>query len=460
MRIHFDGLVRPKLVAKSLRKALSAEGTELSLGRCQAVASRMFGYADWHDLVRHHAAAPASPDDDEAGVAVAAQRRLQYGRVLSELGIDPLTIPGILDAVRPTDRSRADAPAPSSFPRFLIEAFETDREGNRIRSLGMQDLTWQVVSEMVLPGRRAHIVRDMEIPPRMITIHSALTDEARVAGFEGRLAMPGFEETLAAFLAMVGPREALPGFRQRMDDVSMLRSRIKSAARELAEVERARFTTRFSDFEMFHASHEAVHREFPTSASEAYEDWGWDAYVAEHPRPDWQEEKARAAWNAAYGTWVRQEAPPWVFGTIKDNWSGVDAKDIRECAEDGGHAYNIENIVDDSLSDHHEDAGDDVVDMDDLCGIVSKWWPHAGTGSAEDLALEAAVAKWNSRQRVASYFPDARVILPTRMGLTQADAVSWCKRRLGALQGELAALMVWSHDSSEARPDSEIQRAS
>jgi len=440
MRIHFENLTRPKLVAKSLRKALKGVGHELSLARCLEAVAAMYGYRDWHELTKGHAAMPASPDDGDCPEDVVAARRVQYGTILEGLGVGPGHVGRLLDAVRPSDRSSgATVVIRRSLPRFLIEAYETDDAGNDVRSLGMQDLTEAVVHAMVSPYGTGRI-RELEDAPLVHALQSGLTEDARRAGYHGRLALTSFREGLEAFIAEVGGRAALPAFRKRLEDISWTKVLVSEAEKELAAARSACFTADATGQVMFHVPHD--NREYVDSIEQAYDGWGWDTYNRISRMPDWDDPDRREAWNAEFAAWQSTKAPPFVFGTSPVPWKGVDAAEIRERHREH-EDVDLDGMIESSLEEHHEDAYDHVVALDEIYGICEAWLEHAGTGSAEDRALEGKVAAWNARQRIVTYYADFNTILPTRKGGTHADAIAWCERRLAEKRSRLDELSRW-----------------
>lgn len=439
MRIHFENLTRPKLVAKSLHKALNGLGIETSLSRCHETVAAMYGYASWHELTRQHAAHRPSPDDGDCSALIVAERRIQYVGVLAGLGLGPERVQHILDAVRPTDRSaNRNTISAAHMPRLLVEAFEVDDEGNDVRSLGMQDLTGAVVHAMVQCDGRW--IREIDGTPTVYSLHSGLTEEARRVGQQGRLALTDFKASLEAFIAAIGGRTSLPAFKRRLDEISLERMEFQEAERELASVRKARFTDDLSSQVMFYVPHD--NREYVESADEAYCDWGWKEYNAMHPMPGWDNEPARMEWNSAYAAWQAEKAPPFVFGTTASPWKGIEASEIRERFKEDGE-IDLDGMLESSLDEHYEDAYDHVVSPDEIYTICEAWLKHAGTGTAEDLSLEAKVAAWNERQTIVSYFVDHNTVLPTRPGVTHADAVEWCQRNVEERMRKIGELSHW-----------------
>jgi hypothetical protein len=152
---------------------------------------------------------------------------------------------------------------------------------------------------------------------------------------------------------------------------------------------------------------------------------------------------ASDAWDVAYGKWVAENAPPFLFGTNEMHWDGIDPADLRLQIEEDGTA-DASVLVENGLSDHYDDAANDVVDEVGIDVIVKEWAPHAGKGTPEDLALEEKVAAWNAKQRIMSYYPNFKIILPSREGHTKEDAIAWCSRRVAEVRAELDGMSRWT----------------
>jgi hypothetical protein len=178
----------------------------------------------------------------------------------------------------------------------------------------------------------------------------------------------------------------------------------------------------------------------------------WDEFAAGRTCPSWDAPEAdRAAWDAELEKWVRARVRPWAFGTISVPWEGVDDQSIREAADD--KRLDAWDLVEDSLSGHHEGAIDLVGNVAALQKAADAWRaaprpPDAGDeptrGPEADAALAAAVAEWNAAQRanVVSYEADMATAVPVFPDATRDEAIAWSRgqvaeaeRRLGAARG-------------------------
>lgn len=439
MRLHFGNMTRPRLVAKALRKAITVNDRPRPLAECQKITARMFGYASWHELEKLHNAGPVSVDDAYAPSQV-SYRRQHYGNVLRKEGIPEGRIAAIVAAVRPSDRTMG-LQIPEGFPQVLVEAFETDEGGNRLRSLGKQDLTKPVV-EWMLPYRASGPLRAFPNNPTVSSLSNGLSEEARRIGFDGRLALPGLVVLVDAFIAQVGGPEAVREFKERLDDIRHQGYAIEQAQTELERVRKSSFSNDFSGLEFVFLSHGD---EYLADFGEAYSGWGWDDYIARHPRPQFIYDKdgpglggvAYEAWNVAYADFVREEAPPFVYATTPDVWGGVNAGGIRASIEDD-EAFDADDHLSNEMCEHYEDAYSDIVDPDELRGIVEKW-----TKNRDDAVFDREIASWNAKQSITSYFPNYAVILPAFSGKTKADAVAWCETYLAAQKHKFSELHRW-----------------
>jgi hypothetical protein len=443
MRLHFENTTRPRLVAKALRKALAKLDRPRQLAECQEIVARMFGYRRWDELDKLHGTGPVSADDPQAPTEAAA-RRLQYGDVLRQAGIPVERIGAILDAVRPSDRSAT--PEISELPKLRVEAFETDVNGEHIRSLGMQDLSWVVLAYMV-PYRA---VRMLPAEPLVSSLHGGLSEEARDVGYAGRLALPGLAAAVDRFIERIGGLDAVRPFKERLDDIRRQEDVIEQAERELTRIRKASFSEDFSKLHFVYLSHED---KYLGDFGDAYNDWGWDGYVARHPRPPipWEGEDAAAyeAWQKGYTAFVRASAPPYVYATTPEPWNGVDPDDIRIAIEEQEEGFDLDNLLSNEMEEHYEDAYCDIVAPGELEALIKKW-----TKRGMDFeTFTREVASWNARQAITSYYPDYAIAMPAFPGKTKADAIAWCEADLAAEKRKYAELQKWAAPAQE--PDLE-----
>lgn len=120
MRFYYRNTDHPRRLAKALRKELGVLGIKLRPTDAQDLFARMFGYADWRELVHWTGKEPPSRPDAESPSDIVAARRKQCLGVLSE------TVP--LDvAERMLDRLMAPhGKARASSYRYLIwQKYET-----------------------------------------------------------------------------------------------------------------------------------------------------------------------------------------------------------------------------------------------------------------------------------------------------------------------------------------------
>lgn len=447
MRLHFENMTRPRLVARALKKALAKLDRARPFAECQELAARMFGYARWNELDKLHAAGPIGPDDAEAPLETVASRRRQYGDVLFQAGIHHDRIGPILDAVRPSDRTTKPRGA-DHLPRLLVEGIETDDEGKHIRSLGIQDLTRVVINRMV-PYSNSPVRPFPAESPTVTSLHEGLSEQARRIGYDGRLALPGLSALINDFISRIGGLDAVTAFKQRLEQIQSRERRIEEAKRELARVQKAVFSQDFSKLDFVFLSHED---KFLADFGDAYNDWAWDDYVARQPRPPMplndECDSAYAAWQTGYEAFVRASAPPYVFGTWPMPWKGVDPADIRTGIKDDRDEFDLVDLLTSEMDQHYEDAYYDIEDRAGLQALVDKLTKKELTFPA----FKREIAAWNARQRITSYFPDYETALPAFPGKTKADAIAWCEANLVAQARKLAELQHWSAPAAVPDP--------
>lgn len=135
------------------------------------------------------------------------------------------------------------------------------------------------------------------------------------------------------------------------------------------------------------------------------------------------------------------------FGTVGLNWK-LPVRSLREVVADEMEGNDIKPDVDqlvsefieNEMADQYEDAEDDIVDLDGLQAAVEAWLPHAGSGSPEDLALDAAIASWNAKQTITSYMVDFSVAAPLVPGLTQQVAIEMAQARVSSLEQQIQTI--------------------
>ena len=136
---------------------------------------------------------------------------------------------------------------------------------------------------------------------------------------------------------------------------------------------------------------------------------------------------------------------PYLLACRDVAWPGVDAGDVREAARtrapgdaDAALADGIAIGADVDLSDWWGEDAHPLIDVDGLRALVAQWLPHAGSGDAEDTALEAEVDAWNAANGVAASHPDPTRLYGTAPDVTHADCVAWHEARIAALLAEAA----------------------
>src|SRR5690606_20254377 len=108
----------------------------------------------------------------------------------------------------------------------------------------------------------------------------------------------------------VGGLERMWDYRQHLKDATHLHWLVQRAERLREDAMKARLEPR--------SQHECGFpvdgQEFIWGVEDAYSMYGWEKYVAEHPRPDGDFDTPEyEAWNATYLAWQRKNAPPFVF---------------------------------------------------------------------------------------------------------------------------------------------------
>ena len=88
-----------KMIAKRLKRSLTARGIETRLGDCQNVTARLYGYAHYNELHRTQTTRPSVRDLEVDTDTAAACRQYQKG-VLTQAGFGSLA-DALLDEIAP-----------------------------------------------------------------------------------------------------------------------------------------------------------------------------------------------------------------------------------------------------------------------------------------------------------------------------------------------------------------------
>lgn len=105
MRFHFANISRPKSVAKNMKAALSSFVGDVTLGRCQHLTAKLYGYSSWYELQKIFGAEVPSLDDSLVSSQVVASRRMyQIDRLVSE-GVEHALSVYLVETLHPTRTS-------------------------------------------------------------------------------------------------------------------------------------------------------------------------------------------------------------------------------------------------------------------------------------------------------------------------------------------------------------------
>ncbi|MDE4914222.1 hypothetical protein PQI07_26485 [Methylobacterium sp. 092160098-2] len=329
-------------------------------------------------------------------------------------------------------------------PRILVEAFEClpDQAPPSRRRIGVLDLS-DPISDALLFRRIS------SPPPQIISVGlfaSALDRNVSTIAWEGRLAIPNLAASIDAFVSGIGGIEGIRRFRRHLTDIGTATRAVQRAEEFRDLVAQASFVplAEAGQGAMFYCHLAHGEAEYVPAAGDAYPAWRYDDYVRRHPRPDVDfDAPERLAWNAGYDAWAGEERPPLVFLTTPVHFAGLDAAALRDAFEDDG-AVDLPTLLASACEDHHEDAFEQLVDEDGLFDLVAAWLPHAGKGTAEDLALEPAIATWNGRQTLVSYMLDEARYTGTSTDVDAAAIARWCARHVERAKASLEEARIWS----------------
>jgi hypothetical protein len=126
MRISFTTDVRPKRVAKALKKCAQARGIELKLMAAQDVIAKVYGYRDHRDLMMSIEPGPPPLSDYDLEPNEISERHAFQVKALSQaLRIDEQMAVSIIAEIRPNNkRSALNYDAARSFPNVVRNQVE------------------------------------------------------------------------------------------------------------------------------------------------------------------------------------------------------------------------------------------------------------------------------------------------------------------------------------------------
>lgn len=346
----------------------------------------------------------------------------------------------------------------SDIPRIAVDAYALNEDEARVH-LGRIDFT-AVIAELIArsPSELGRLLGNPESGTRtgifVSDIANALPMDVRPVAWDGRLQLPGLREAIQAAAERVGGDfTGLHGACTRIRDSQW---RLEQASRELARLASARWETDTSGFAMFFGTQ--FRDDYEADMDEAAEGWGLDAFAAIDPCPKGWEGPEYDAWVERHATWVRANMQPYAYATAENPWPGISLARIREAAEDED-GPDIEGMIESDMEDHHEDASEQVVAVEDMTAAVKTWMAQGGLVGGDDASLADAIKAWNARQTITSFNPDLSVALPVFADATRDEALAFAKGRVVAANAALeAAQGSWRVcPASEAQPSPALE---
>jgi hypothetical protein len=333
-----------------------------------------------------------------------------------------------------------------ALPRLLTEAFrypEGEQTHGPAMSLGNFDLTDSAAR--AIGNHPKHLERWRRNEVYVSEIAGDVSDAHRDAAYAGDIGFPNLPVDLEAFLGVVGGISALPSLLKVLQRINTLRFQREHVIDLKRMVTEAEIVPAIDCDTVYHP---LCAREFAEDVASLQDDWCFDRWFKDHPRP--RNEAEVPAWEAAYSAFCREHEPSFVFLTRPEYWQGVRPEEVREDVENDPEGFDVWNLIENSLSEFHEDAGSEIKDAEALEAIISGWLPEAGTGSPADLALDTQLAAWNAKQSIHCYYADT-----TRMfvveGKTRDDAAAWCDREISRIDAKMATLEEeWTPQASVA----------
>ena len=323
-----------------------------------------------------------------------------------------------------------------SLPRAILEIFAPARGTNppglaalASRRIGTLDITEALARRgATSPGKVQAWIDGRETLLVCVLSTPICDPDIRAAVLAGAAAaVPGGREVVAAWVQAIGGLDRVPDAHQHVLDVRRAEGDISDAEGVLADLMAATWSGKATSKLVF------------------------DPDEMEDFRSTIEDLRARPGHRG------------FCFARTHHRWEGMSVSSIREhhAAIAGDNAartsdafryvlHCTEEAIHEDLEGLYENAERDVVGLRDLSDLLAAWMPHAGTGSPEDLALEAAVGAWNARQTITTYLPDITVAFPVVPGVTHEEMISREAARIEGMRASLQQFKAsgWSPDAA------------
>lgn len=173
--------------------------------------------------------------------------------------------------------------------------------------------------------------------------------------------------------------------------------------------------------------------------------------------------------NKAFEKWIRENGRPYAWDTFRNDWNGVTVDDVLSCWDD---IYDEDN-QDDNLSnpellnqliadvkanidcqiemEHYEDAHYDVVDINEIDGIITSWFNRKDENKLiADKNLKKELASWGEKQSITSYHQDKGTFVGLHPNVTEQECKQFLEREFSKLRIEIDNIdTMWRQPLSE-----------
>lgn len=307
---------------------------------------------------------------------------------------------------------------------------------------GVNLLVQDISSPIPEPQRAAAYAGKITIDKDFVTKLNAFAAE------NGLLETDGADTAVKTILAKSRPFMNAKALDRHYRDIQRAASRIEDAARMIRSAEKGRITTEEEDTRMVA---DPLGDRYVTDVEDLVEDWGYDAYVEIEPNPGYGTE-GYDAWSARYDAWKNEHMLPFVYGTTDIKFADLTAEQLLEeyrDYDDRSLAAIAEGLIESRLDEHHEEAYDDIVGIDELCDGLKAWEgsrkggeKRLGEFQPADKELHDIVSAFNTKQTLVSYMQVPTLLVPVRDGITKEDCIQALKARHAAKIAAHAALIA------------------
>jgi len=302
------------------------------------------------------------------------------------------------------------------YPRLKVLAYEAVADG-AARTIGMEDLTAPALRAMLKSEGIGPWLGEAPIPVKDIV--RSLSSDARRAAVHGRLKLPGLAGEFRSFAEKVHGIGGPSVMRECLESKEMCRAMVREASEMMKDVLGAevRDSRQFTHF---------VNPLTGVIQSGTAQVVSWRKLTGPlYEASGWTSDPSTGGAYGDPGDWAGRLVPPFMFGTRRTRWEGLDVLRYAEYVASGG--IDLPSFVcGDRASECLEGRLTETWRLDEAAAEFLERRPTCETRQA----FADAVRDWNARQSVVLVSPDRSTVVAARPGLDKQDMVEWCREHL------------------------------